>query len=160
MEQDQQPKNEISDDDFAEVMSESSELSSPVTSSRAERFYDRMRDRIRKFLDDKGTVAGKAGEYLLLEGRLVILGLVKDRGVTEEQGGVAADWYFLPLDITPSLIGPIGTRDSSSAAAEAHVADTDAEVLRRTGAAARNPANTNRFGAARRGGERAGGTVH
>jgi hypothetical protein len=47
------PQNDLSDEDFAEVMRESSELSTPVTSARAERFYDRMRERIRTYLDKK-----------------------------------------------------------------------------------------------------------
>ena len=66
MEQDQEHPNGASDEELEEVMRESSELSAPISSSRAERFYDRMRERIRAYLDKKGTVAGKTGEYLLL----------------------------------------------------------------------------------------------
>jgi hypothetical protein len=51
MEQDQDHPNEVNDDEFDEVMAESSELSAPISSSRAERFYDRMRERIRASLE-------------------------------------------------------------------------------------------------------------
>jgi len=140
MEQDQdQPKNEISDDDFAEVMSESSELSSPVTSSRAERFYDRMRERIRKYLDDKGTVAGKAGEYLLLAPDVFVLlwRLVNDPRVNTKNKvalGSGLAYFLFPLDITPeAFFGPIGYIDDlvfGVLLLKRMLADTDAEVLR------------------------------
>ena len=47
---------EGNDDELEEVMRESSELSTPISSSRAERFYDRMRERIRGYLDRKSVV--------------------------------------------------------------------------------------------------------
>ena len=140
MEQDQeQRKNEISDDDFAEVMSESSELSSPVTSSRAERFYDRMRERIRKYLDDKGTVAGKAGEYLLLAPDIFVLlwRLVNDPRVNAKNKvalGSGLAYFLFPLDITPeAFFGPIGYIDDlifGVLLLKRMLGDTDAEVLR------------------------------
>lgn len=140
MEQDQElPNNELSDDDFAEVMSESSELSAPVSSSRAERFYDRMRERIRKYLDEKGTVAGKAGEYLLLAPDIFVLlwRLVNDPRVDKKNKvalGSGLAYFLFPLDITPeAFFGPIGYIDDLIFAVlllKRMLSDTDASVLR------------------------------
>lgn len=140
MEQDQGPRSsDISDDDFAEVMSESSELSEPVSSSRAERFYDRMRDRIRKYLDEKGTVAGKAGEYLLLAPDIFVLlwRLVNDPRVDKKNKvalGSGLAYFLFPLDITPeAFFGPIGYIDDlifGVLLLKRMLGDTDASVLR------------------------------
>jgi len=130
---------EIQDEDFADVMRESSELSTPVTSSRAERFYDRMRERIRGYLDKKGTVAGKAGEFLLLAPDVFVLlwRLVNDPRVDSKSkvalgGGIA--YFLFPLDITPeAFFGPIGYLDDLIFAVlllKRTLVDTDASVLR------------------------------
>jgi len=140
MEQDQEhPGNEMNDADFAEVMSESSELSAPVSSSRAERFYDRMRVRIRKYLDEKGTVAGKAGEYLLLAPDIFVLlwRLVNDPRVNTRNKvalGSGLAYFLFPLDITPeAFFGPIGYIDDlifGVLLLKRMLGDTDAAVLR------------------------------
>lgn len=107
----------MSDEDFADVLSESSELSAPVSSDRATRFYDRMRDRIRKYLDEKGTVAGKAGEYLLLAPDVFVLlwRLVNDPRIDKKNKmalGSGLAYFLFPLDITPeAFFGPIGYID-------------------------------------------------
>ncbi len=117
MEQDQDHSSEVNDDEFAETMRESSELSAPISSSRAERFYDRMRERIRAYLEKKGTVAGTTGEYLLLAPDVFVLlwRLVNDPRVNTKSkvalgGGLA--YFLFPLDITPeAFFGPIGYID-------------------------------------------------
>lgn len=133
------PRQELSDDDFADVMSESSELSSPVTSDRATRFYDRMRDRIRKYLDEKGTIAGKAGEYLLLAPDIFVLlwRLVNDPRVDKKNKvslGTGLAYFLFPLDITPeAFFGPIGYIDDlifGVLLLKRLLVDTDASVLR------------------------------
>jgi uncharacterized membrane protein YkvA (DUF1232 family) len=137
--QDQNQQNDVSDDEFAEVMSESSELSAPVSSDRADRFYDRMRDRIRAYLDKKGTVAGKAGEYLMLAPDIFVLlwRLVNDPRVNTKNkialgGGLA--YFLFPLDITPeAFFGPIGYLDDlifGVLLLKKVLGDTDASVLR------------------------------
>jgi uncharacterized membrane protein YkvA (DUF1232 family) len=117
MEQDQDHPNEVSDEEFEETMRESSELSSPISSSRAERFYDRMRARIRVYLEKKGTVAGKTGEYLLIAPDVFVLlwRLVSDPRVNSKSkvalgGGLA--YFLFPLDMMPeAFFGPAGFID-------------------------------------------------
>ena len=132
-------QQELSDEDFAEVMRESSELSTPVTSSRAERFYDRMRERIRTYLEKKGTLAGKAGEYLLLAPDVFVLlwRLVSDSRVNSKNkvmlsSGIA--YFLFPLDITPeAFFGPIGYIDDLIFAVlmlKHMLTDTDPAILR------------------------------
>jgi uncharacterized membrane protein YkvA (DUF1232 family) len=132
-------QNELSDDDFADVMRESSELSTPVTSSRAERFYDRMRDRIRVYLEKKGSVAGKAGEYLLLAPDIFVLlwRLVNDTRVNSKHKvmlGSGIAYFLFPLDITPeAFFGPIGYIDDlifGVLLLKNMLTDTDASILR------------------------------
>jgi uncharacterized membrane protein YkvA (DUF1232 family) len=132
-------QNELSDDDFAEVMRESSELSTPVTSARAERFYDRMRERIRTYLDKKGTIAGKTGQYLLLAPDIFVLlwRLVNDPRVNSKHKvmlGSGLAYFLFPLDITPeAFFGPIGYVDDlifGVLLLKKMLVDTDASVLR------------------------------
>jgi uncharacterized membrane protein YkvA (DUF1232 family) len=145
MDQDQElnnnssPQNDLSDEDFAEVMRESSELSTPVTSARAERFYDRMRERIRTYLDRKGTVAGKTGEYLLLAPDVFVLlwRLVNDSRVNSKHKvmlGSGIAYFLFPLDITPeAFFGPIGYIDDlifGVLLLKNMLTDTDASILR------------------------------
>lgn len=131
--------NEMSDDDFAEVMSESSELSEPVSSDRATRFYDRMRERIRKYLDEKGTVAGKAGEYLLVAPDIFVLlwRLVNDPRIDKKNKvalGSGIAYFLFPLDITPeAFFGPIGYIDDlifGVLLLKRMLVDTDPAILR------------------------------
>lgn len=140
MEQDQEHRNpEMNDEDFADVMSESSELAAPVSSDRATRFYDRMRDRIRKYLDDKGSVAGKAGEYLLLAPDIFVLlwRLVNDPRIDKKNKialGSGVAYFLFPLDITPeAFFGPIGYIDDLIFGAlllKRLLSDTDASIVR------------------------------
>jgi uncharacterized membrane protein YkvA (DUF1232 family) len=116
MEQDQDDQNE-SPDEFEEVMRESSELAAPITSSRAERFYDRMRERIRNYLEKKGTIAGKTGELLMIAPDVFVLmwRLVNDPRVSAKSKlalGSGLAYFLFPLDITPeAFLGPIGYVD-------------------------------------------------
>ncbi|HEV7765675.1 MAG TPA: DUF1232 domain-containing protein [Thermoanaerobaculia bacterium] len=142
MDQDQNdnnPQNELSDEDFADVMRESSELSAPVTSTRAERFYDKMRERIRNYLEKKGSVAGKTGEYLMLAPDVFVLlwRLVNDPRVASSNKvalGSGIAYFLFPLDITPeAFFGPIGYIDDlifGVLLLKKTLVDTDAAVLR------------------------------
>jgi uncharacterized membrane protein YkvA (DUF1232 family) len=141
MEQDQEPEsqNELSDEEFEEVMRESSELSEPITSTRAQRFYDRMRERIRVYLEKKGSVAGKAGEYLMLAPDIfvVLWRLVNDPRVGTKSKvalGSGLAYFFFPLDITPeAFLGPIGYIDDVIFAVlllKKLLIETDVEIVR------------------------------
>jgi uncharacterized membrane protein YkvA (DUF1232 family) len=139
MNQDQEHPNETSDEEFEETMRESSELATPISSSRAERFYDRMRERIRAYLEKKGTVAGKTGEYLLLAPDVFVLlwRLVSDPRVNSKSkvalgGGVA--YFLFPLDMMPeAFFGPIGFIDDLVFAVlllKKVLVDTDVAIVR------------------------------
>lgn len=111
----------------------------PVTSERANRFYDRMRNAIRNYLESKGTLTGKTGEYLLLAPDVFVLlwRLVNDPRVNAKNKvmlGSGLAYYFFPLDIMPEgLMGPAGYIDDLVFAVyllNKLLTDTDAEVLR------------------------------
>jgi len=129
----------MSDTDFEETMRESSELTGPVTRERADRFYDRMRENIRKYLDDKGSVAGSTGEYLLLAPDVFVLlwRLINDKRVNAKNKvmlGSGLAYYLFPLDIMPEgILGPIGYLDDLVFAVyllNKLMTDTDVEILR------------------------------
>jgi uncharacterized membrane protein YkvA (DUF1232 family) len=143
MEQDQDwsdaPIPEVSEEEFEEVMRESSELAAPISSSRAERFYDRMRERIRGYLEKKGTVAGKTGELLLLAPDVFVLlwRLVNDPRVNSRSKialGSGLAYFLFPLDITPeAFFGPIGYIDDLIFAVlllKKVLVDTDVAIVR------------------------------
>ena len=139
MEQDQESPNGASDEELEEVMRESSELSAPISSSRAERFYDRMRERIRAYLDKKGTVAGKTGEYLLLAPDVFVLlwRLVNDPRVNSKSKlalGSGLAYFLFPLDMMPeAFFGPVGFIDDLIFAVlllKKVLVDTDVSVVR------------------------------
>lgn len=129
----------MSETDFEETMRESSELSGPVSRERADRFYDRMRENIRKYLDDKGSLAWSTGEYLLLAPDVFVLlwRLVNDKRVNAKNKvmlGSGLAYYLFPLDIMPEgILGPIGYLDDLVFAVyllNKLMTDTDVEVLR------------------------------
>lgn len=139
MDQDQDHPSDVNDDELDEVMRESSELSAPISSSRAERFYDRMRERIRGYLEKKGTVAGKTGEYLLLAPDVFVLlwRLVNDPRVNAKSkvalgGGLA--YFLFPLDMMPeAFFGPAGFIDDLVFAVlllRKVLVDTDVTIVR------------------------------
>lgn len=135
----EQDSNEVSEEEFEEVMRESSELSAPITPSRAERFYDRMRERIRVYLEKKGTVAGKTGEILLLAPDVFVLlwRLANDprvEGKSKIALGSGLAYFLFPLDITPeAFFGPVGFIDDILFAVlllKKVLVDTDVSIVR------------------------------
>ena len=129
----------MSEPDFEETMRESTEITGPVSRERANRFYDRMRDSIRGYLDSKGTVAGTTGEYLMLAPDVFVLlwRLINDSRVSAKNKvmlGSALAYYLFPLDIMPEgIMGPIGYIDDLVFAVyllNKMLKDTDIQVLR------------------------------
>ena len=129
----------MSDENFEDAMRESSELSGPVSRDRANRFYDRMRDGIRRYLESKGSVAGKTGEYLLLAPDVFVLlwRLINDPRVSPKNKmmlGSGLAYYIFPLDIMPEgFLGPIGYIDDLVFAVyllNKMLTDTDVAILR------------------------------
>ncbi len=125
---------------FEETMRESTELSAPVSRERANRFYDRMREGIRQYLERKGSLAGTTGEYLLLAPDFFVLlwRLINDPRVSSKNKvmlGSGLAYYLFPLDIMPEgLMGPLGYIDDLVFAVyllNKILHDTDVEVLRK-----------------------------
>lgn len=113
--------------------------STPVSKDRAQRFYDRMRQSIRAYLEKKGSVAGKTGEYLLLVPDVFILlwRLINDSRVNAKNKvmlGSGLAYYLFPLDIIPEgFLGPIGYVDDLVFGVyllNSLLVDTDAAILR------------------------------
>jgi uncharacterized membrane protein YkvA (DUF1232 family) len=90
-----------------------STMSTPpeVSNEQAERFYDRLRERIHGKLGEKAT-----GLLLLVPDVFLLLWrLVNDPRVTGSNKillGSGIAYYFLPLDVIPELfLGPVGFID-------------------------------------------------
>jgi uncharacterized membrane protein YkvA (DUF1232 family) len=118
---------------------EDEDLAAPISSARAARFYDRMRESIRRYLDDKGKVVSTSGEYLMLapDVFVLLLRLVKDPRVSAKDKmmlGTGVAYYLFPLDIMPeAFLGPIGFLDDLVFAVfllNKLLAHTDAVILR------------------------------
>lgn len=135
MDQDNSTLDGSPDEDFGAEMSAGA---APVTSDRATRFYDRMRNAIRSYLEKKGSLAGKTGEYLLLAPDVFVLlwRLVNDPRVNAKNKvmlGSGLAYYFFPLDLMPEVMGPIGYLDDLVFGVyllNKILTDTDPQVLR------------------------------
>ncbi len=116
-----------------------SEFDHNVSRARAERFYDRVRENIRGYLEKKGTLAGKTGEYLLLVPDMFMLlwRLINDSRVNSKNKvmlGSGIAYYLFPLDIMPeAFLGPVGYIDDLVFGVyllNKMLTDTDPEILR------------------------------
>jgi uncharacterized membrane protein YkvA (DUF1232 family) len=125
-----------SNDDLGTELNEGS---APMSQERATRFYDRMRNAIRGYLDKSGTLAGKTGEYLMLAPDVFVLlwRLVNDARVNSKNKmmlGSGLAYYVFPLDIMPEgFVGPIGYIDDLVFGVyllNRMLNDTDPEILR------------------------------
>jgi uncharacterized membrane protein YkvA (DUF1232 family) len=129
----------MSEGEFEETMRESTEMTGPVSGERARRFYDRMRDNIRTYLENRGTTAGTTAEYLLLAPDVFVLlwRLINDKRVSSGNKvmlGSGIAYYLFPLDIIPEgFMGPLGYVDDLVFGVyilNRLLVDTDPEILR------------------------------
>jgi uncharacterized membrane protein YkvA (DUF1232 family) len=127
------------DFDFEESMRDSSAAAGEVSPDRAQRFYDRLRTRIHAFLENKGSVAGRAGEFLLLVPDMFMLlwRLVNDSRVDGKAKvllGSGIAYYLFPFDFMPeAIMGPMGFMDDLVFGVymlNRMLRDTDPEILR------------------------------
>jgi uncharacterized membrane protein YkvA (DUF1232 family) len=134
-----QTADETPDDDFDTMMSDTSEATGGMSEDRAERYYDRVRGAIRRYLEKKSDVAAKTGEYLLLVPDIFMLlwRLVNDARVSAKNKvllGSGIAYFVFPLDLMPeALLGGIGYADDLVFAVyllQKMLGDTDPEVLR------------------------------
>lgn len=105
--------SDVSDHDVEESMRESV---GPVSRDRAERFYDRIRGSITKYLSK--TVLGDKSQTLLLlvpDVFILLWRLVNDARVNAKNKmllGSGVAYYIFPIDLIPEgLIGPAGFAD-------------------------------------------------
>jgi uncharacterized membrane protein YkvA (DUF1232 family) len=110
-----------------------------VTPERAERFYDRLRDRIHRYAESKGRVAEKTTDFLMLVPDMFMLlwRLANDARVSGKDKvllGTGVAYYLFPLDIVPELLlGPIGFLDDLVFGVyilNKMLTDTDPQILR------------------------------
>ena len=104
-------------DDFTDELEESTKAAGPVSPERAKRFYDRLRERIHKYVEGKGAVAERGADFLMLVPDMFILlwRLTNDARVNAKNKvllGSGLAYYLFPLDIMPeAILGPIGFID-------------------------------------------------
>lgn len=129
----------MDDPELHDVMEDATEATGPVSQERATRFYDRIRSSIHKYLEKKGTVAEKTGQFLLLVPDTFILlwRLVQDPRVSGKNKvllGSGIAYYLFPFDFMPeALVGPIGYLDDLVFAVymlNKMLSDTDPQVIR------------------------------
>ena len=105
------------DDEIGQALAEQVESAEVLSSDRAQRFYDRIRGRIQKFVGEKGSTLGRTADFLLLVPDVFILlwRLLGDSRVTGRNKvllGSAVVYYIFPFDLLPeALLGPIGYLD-------------------------------------------------
>lgn len=104
------------DEETESSLGDMTDATGPVSGDRAQRFYDRIRENIRRYLEKKAHL-DKSAEYLLLVPDMFMLlwRLVNDSRVTAKNKvllGSGLAYYIFPLDIMPeALLGPIGYLD-------------------------------------------------
>lgn len=130
---------DVSDAEIVESVLENAEVTALVTRERAERYYDKWRQAIARYLERKGTAASKAAEYLLLvpDFFMLLWRLVQDPRVNAKNKlllGSGIAYYIFPFDIIPEgFLGPIGLLDDLVFAVymlNKILIDTDPAILR------------------------------
>lgn len=122
-------------DELTEALQEVGEV---PTADRAQRFYDRIRRSISRYMEKKGGAVEKTGEYLMLVPDVFMLlwRLVTDSRISGKNKvllGSAVAYYFFPLDFVPDIIPGIGFLDDLVFAVyvlNRMLADTDPAILR------------------------------
>ena len=126
------------DEETESSLDEMTDATGPVSGDRAQRFYDRIRENIRRYLEKKAHL-DKSAEYLLLVPDMFMLlwRLVNDSRVTAKNKvllGSGLAYYIFPLDIVPeALLGPIGYLDDLVFGVyllNRMLVDTDPQILR------------------------------
>jgi len=127
----------MTEDDLDESLTEIA--SQDVPRDRAERYYDRIRTRIQKYIESKGGAVEKTAELLLLVPDFFILlwRLVNDarvQGKNKVLLGSGVAYFLFPIDLMPeAFLGPVGFADDLVLAVfilNKVLADTSADVIR------------------------------
>jgi uncharacterized membrane protein YkvA (DUF1232 family) len=106
------------DDEFAREIREAEGAEETAANpERAQRFYDRLRSAVLRYVEKKGSALGKTAEFLLLVPDVFILlwRLATDSRVGGKDKVLlvsALAYFFSPFDLLPeALLGPIGYLD-------------------------------------------------
>ena len=111
----EKPFGEMTDSEVSTALQEAA--AGGYSKERAERFYDRVRGSIQKYLDKKGRAVEKSAEFLLLVPDVFMLlwRLARDSRVSGKNKVLLATgvaYYILPFDLIPeAIVGPIGYLD-------------------------------------------------
>ncbi|MBV9495403.1 MAG: DUF1232 domain-containing protein [Acidobacteria bacterium] len=108
------------------------------TKERADRFYDRLRRSISRYLEKRGKTVEKTAEYVLLVPDVfnLLWRLANDSRVSGKNKvllGSGIAYYVFPLDFMPDIVPGVGFLDDLVFAVyvlNKMLADTEAEVLR------------------------------
>jgi uncharacterized membrane protein YkvA (DUF1232 family) len=129
--------DEVNDDDLDESLREAS--AEEVPRERAERFYDRIRKSIHRYVERKGAAVEKTAQFLLLVPDVFILlwRLLNDARVNGKNKvliGSSVVYFIFPLDILPeAFLGPMGFMDDlvfGVYVLNKILTDTTAEIVR------------------------------
>jgi uncharacterized membrane protein YkvA (DUF1232 family) len=127
------------DEELAVVLREDAGDGGLIPRDRAQRFYDRIRQNISRYLDKHGGAVEKGGEYLMLVPDMFMLlwRLVNDSRVGAKHKmllGSGIAYYLFPFDVIPEgFIGPIGFLDDLVLGVymlNSLLTDTDPQILR------------------------------
>jgi uncharacterized membrane protein YkvA (DUF1232 family) len=105
------------DEEFAQQIRDAAEEADELPRDRATRFYDRIRNTMRSYVEKKGAILGKTADFLLLVPDVFILlwRLAIDARVEGKDKvllGSAVAYYVMPFDLVPeAIVGPIGYLD-------------------------------------------------
>lgn len=126
----------------SDVIASAAVVESPddmIPAASANRFYDRIRTRIHRYVERKGPAFEKTAEFLLLVPDVFILlwRLINDPRVSGKNKvllGSGVAYYIFPLDILPeAILGPIGYLDDLVLGVfvlNRMLVDTDESILR------------------------------
>lgn len=129
---------EDSDQDIIEPEVETA-IRADLSEKRVNRFYDRIRSKIIRAVEAKGSKLGRKGDFLLLAPDVFILlfRLFTDDRVTAKNKallGSGLAYFIFPLDVVPEAVfGPIGFLDDLVFGVyilNKMLTDTDEEILR------------------------------
>jgi uncharacterized membrane protein YkvA (DUF1232 family) len=92
-------------------------LATRMSKKRATSFYDRVRGKIKRFVEERGEKLGPAAEFLLFvpDVFMLLFRLLRDARVSAANKALVAmgiAYYILPIDIIPeAIVGPMGYID-------------------------------------------------
>jgi uncharacterized membrane protein YkvA (DUF1232 family) len=105
------------DDDLVQSVRDNAEGVAGLSADRVNRFYDRVRGSIHRYLESRGSAAEKSSKFLLFVPDVFMLlwRLMNDSRVTGKDKvllGSALVYFISPFDILPeAFLGPIGYLD-------------------------------------------------